>query len=56
LPQASGALPVAEVLDALPILLDSGAQGQVLHPTIADSDDFVSMGIFVQHQLDWLRF
>lgn len=45
---------------------DNRAQGQVLHPlgdvlltalfaTIADCDDFISMGIFAQTQLQWLR-
>jgi len=65
-PLAPGALPIGELLVGLRGIPDSRAQGQVLHPlgdvlltalcaTIADCDDFVSMGIFAQTQLDWLR-
>lgn len=65
-PLAPGALPISKLLDGLHGIPDSRAQGQVLHPladvlltalfaTIADCDDFVSMGIFAQTQLDWLR-
>lgn len=63
---APGALPIAHLLEGLRSIPDSRAQGQVLHPlgdvlltalfaTIADCDDFVSMGIFAQTQLEWLR-
>ncbi|HMS86609.1 MAG TPA: ISAs1 family transposase [Nitrospira sp.] len=63
---APGAEPIGELLIGLRSLTDSRAQGQVLHPlgdvlltallaTIADCDDFISMGIFAQTQLDWLR-
>lgn len=65
-PLAPGAQPIGELLDGLRSLSDSRAQGQVRHhlgdvlltalfATIADCDDFVSMGIFAQTQLDWLR-
>ena len=65
-PSSPGALPISELLDKLRAIPDSRAQGQVRHPLgdvllaalfaiIADCDDFISMGIFAQSQLDWLR-
>ncbi len=65
-PLTPGAQPISHLLEGLRSIPDSRAQGQVLHPlgdvlltalfaTIADCDDFISMGIFAQTQLDWLR-
>ena len=65
-PLAPGARPIGALLEGLHSLPDSRAQGQVLNPlgdvlltalfaTIADCDDFISMSIFAQTQLDWLR-
>ncbi len=65
-PLAPGALPIADLLDGLRSVPESRAKGRVLHllgdvlltalfATIADCDEFISMGIFAQTQLGWLR-
>ncbi|MCX6854509.1 MAG: ISAs1 family transposase [Verrucomicrobia bacterium] len=63
---APGAEPISLLLTGLRAIADTRAQGQVLHSlgdvlltalfaTIADCDDFVSMGIFAKTQLAWIR-